>query len=119
MDVAVAWPVAETLAVQLANGESNPPAGMVIVRRIVEEPETAPVTVPRPPAVVTDIVTVPVRSAPDWVTCMVIDPGPDESVAVPRQEPATFSVLADGAAGVSDLLLHPPVNASAQSHGTN
>lgn len=85
MAVAVARPSPDTETVQLAYGASKPPAEMAIVNRIVD-PCSVPVSVPRPviDVPVTVIVTVPDRSPPDCVTCSVIDPGPEESEAIPR-----------------------------------
>src|SRR6187200_397113 len=67
------------------------------------------------------MLTVPDRVAPDCVTCIVIEPGPDESVAVPRHDPATFRALTVGAAGVDDddSPRQAPIKTSAASPGTN
>src|SRR5262245_57746808 len=90
---------------------------MEIVSWIVA-PFSVPVSAPRPVVgtPVTPIVTVPERSFPVCVTWRVIEPGPDESVAVPFHEPATFTAAADGADGVADVDEdEPPPQAAAKT----
>jgi hypothetical protein len=67
------------------------------------------------------MVTVPDTLVPDCVICIVIEPGPEESVAVPRHDPATFSEFADGADGEDDDDVPPQalVKTSAASPRTN
>jgi len=102
-----------------ANGLSNPPAGTAIENRI-DELDSVPETDPRPlmPVAVSVIVTVPENDAADCVSCHVIGPKPDESVAVPVHVPLTFSVV-EGGAGYVGVLSPPPlqalVNASAST----
>src|SRR5262245_64004841 len=68
----------------------------------------------------TDMLTVPVRFVPDCVICRLIVPGPEESVAVPRHDPATFNTGAAGAAGVDDVsLLQAVVSVRASSGRSN
>lgn len=115
----VAWPSPETVAVHDANGLSNPPAGTVSEKRI-DELDRVPETDPRPliPVAVSVIVTVPENDAADCVSCHVIGPPPDESVAVPLHVPLTFSVVVEGGAGsvgLSPPPLHALVNANAST----
>src|SRR5262245_32298822 len=64
----------------------------------------------------TDRLAVPVRFVPVCVICRLTVPGPEESVAVPRHEPAMLSTVAEGAAGVdSDEFLQATVNVRTSS----
>ena len=104
------------MALQLANGASNPPAEIVIIS-LMAEPDSVPVSVPRPVVElsVTVIVTVPERFVLDCVTCIVIEPGPDESFAVPRHDPATSSGGGEDGAEGDDEPRHPAADTTATS----
>src|ERR1051325_1668354 len=92
---AIASAVPEMFAVHDANGGSNPPAGIVIVKEI-DDPLIVPDTVPRPFADVplSARVTGPVNALPFWVIVHVTVPGPVESVAVPVHVPAMAAGVA-------------------------
>ena len=117
IDEADAWPFPEIVAVQLPYGESNPPAGTVMVSRIAD-PDRVPESVPRP---VTDVPVNVAVTVPDSVVsvceiCIVTSPGPEESVAVPFQEPARFSELdPDEGADGEDEDDPPPVQAAVET----
>lgn len=83
-------PVPDTVLVQVANGGSSPPAGSAI-EKLIDDADTVPETVPCPftLALVSNIVSVPVKSVLTCVRRHVIWPGPDESEAVPLHVPAT------------------------------
>jgi len=81
-------------------------------------PETVPDTVPvaRAPVPLSVSDNVPENDVPDWVNDQVMSPDPDESVAVPDQEPVTFAGEGEGAVGVvdpDDEELPPPLQPSA------
>ena len=99
-----------TLAVQDANGLSNPPAATVTVKR-TDEPEMVPETDPRPvrPVVVSVIVAVPENAVPVWVICHAIAPGPVESDAEPLHAPLRFAAGPGDGEGVGDVALDPPL----------
>jgi hypothetical protein len=115
-----AWASPENVALQDANGLSNPPAGMAIEKRI-DDPDTVPEIDPRPlmPVPVSVMVTVPEIAVLDCVSCHVITPPPDESVAGPLQLPLTFTVVGCGEGSVGPSELPPPpqaiVNVSASA----
>ena len=116
-----AWPSPETVALHDANGLSNPPAGTAIEKRI-DELDRVPETDPRPlmPVAVSVIVTVPENDEADCVSCHVIGPPPDESVAEPVHVPLTFSVVEGCVGWVGGPEASPPplqalVNASAST----
>jgi hypothetical protein len=94
-------------AVQAPYCPLKPPVPIVMVK-VIEEPETAPVTVPLPvvPVLPSVRVTVPLKFVPDCVTCHATVPGPEESLALPDHEPPTFAVVVvpppDGVVGVDD-----------------
>ena len=97
----------DTWAVHAPCGASNPPAGTLIVK-VTDDPETVPITDPRPVTfvAVSVMVSVPLTDAPDCVICHVICPGPDESDAVPLQVPVRLEPVGDdGAAGGEESLL--------------
>ena len=92
---------------------------MVIVSRMAL-PVSVPARAPRPviDVPVTLMVTVPDTLLPDCVTCIVIEPGPDESVAVPLHEPAMFSEL-DGAEDGAEGDDEPPRHAAADTNAAS
>jgi hypothetical protein len=81
-------PLPETVAEHPAYGASNPPVGTES-ENCSDDPETVPETVPRPVTFVLPSVIVndPENDDPDWVSCHVIVPGPEESLAVPDHVP--------------------------------
>jgi hypothetical protein len=86
-----------TLAEHVLYGLSNPPASTETVN-CSDDPATVPEIVPRPVTFVdvSVIVIVPDTEVPDCVTCHVICPGPDESLAEPVHVPVSEEV--DGGA---------------------
>ena len=114
MEVSAATPLPLTVAVQVANGLSNPPAG-TLIENVIDDPETVPDTVPRPVTPVPESVIViwPENDAPDCVSCHVMTPRPDAlpaaSYAEPVQVPAILMLLVGvGEVGGGELLLPPP-----------
>lgn len=98
---------------QDANGLSNPPAGIVIEKRI-DAPETVPETDPRPvtPVLVSIIVEVPENDPAVWVSCHAIAPGPVESEAGPLQVPFRSAGPEGAGVGVGEVgveLVDPPL----------
>jgi hypothetical protein len=108
-----------TVAVHVEYGVSNPPAGMLMVKRSVD-PDTLPDNVPRP------VTGVPVKlnvAVPDTVASLcaiesVMSPGPDESLAVPFHVPATLAAVDDGAEGEEDGEPPPPHAAATPTTST-
>ena len=91
----VAFP--ETFAEHVLYGLSNPPASTETVN-CSDDPDTVPEIVPLPVTFVDVSVMdiVPDTDVPDCVTCHVIWPGPDESLAEPVHVPVSDEV--DGGA---------------------
>ncbi len=111
---AVALPDADELHAAL--GLSNPPTGTVTVNSS-DDPDTVPETVPRPvtPVPVSVVVSEPENDAPDWVSCHVIRPGPDESDAVPAQVPPTLAGATEGAVVLEESPEEHPVDTTRTS----
>jgi hypothetical protein len=115
----VPWP--DAVAEHDENSPSNPPAGTARLK-LTLEPDTLPLTVPVPfvPLLVSVSASVPLNDVPDCVNTHVISPAPDESVAVPDQEPLTAAVVdgeGDGLVGVEEL--PPPLQPDASTARQN
>jgi hypothetical protein len=117
VDEIVAFP--DTFAEHVLYGLSNPPASTETVN-CSDDPEMVPETVPRPVTVVavSVIVIVPDTDVPDCVTCHVIWPGPDESLADPDHVPVS-DAEGDGGGELGSVGDEPDAHARAEAISAN